>query len=260
MLLLPAFTGIPEKNKVHNCDALTLLKAIPSSSVDIVVTSPPYNLRNSTGNGFKAKNDKNFWANQPMRHGYDDFTDDLPHEIYVAQQRYMLNECMRILKSTGAVFYNHKWRVQGGLLQDRADIVAGYPVRQIVIWDRGEGFNFNNGYLLPTYEVIYLIAKPDFKLVEGGNAWGDVWHIPPFKNKQHPNAYPVEIPRRCIEISGAQLVVDPYGGIGTTAKAAQMMERDFITCDISNQYCDIARGSLALGYTPSFMGMLEQTA
>ena len=65
---------------------------------------------------------------------------------------------MRVLKPTGAIFYNHKWRIQKGLLQDRADIVNDFPVRQIIIWQRAGGINFNPGYFLPTYEVIYLIA------------------------------------------------------------------------------------------------------
>lgn len=193
-----------------------------------------------------------------MRYGYDGFTDDMPHDDYVAWQRSILVECMRIIKPTGAIFYNHKWRVQAGLLQDRADIVEGLPVRQIIIWDRAGGFNFNDGYLLPTYEVIYMIAKPDFKLVKGGNAYSDIWKINQSENKEHPNAFPVEIPRRCIEISGAKLVVDPFGGIGTTARAAAMEQVDFITCDISAKYCGIARQQLSYGYTPSFLPQLEK--
>ncbi len=58
---------------------------------------------------------------------------------------------MRVLREDGAIFYNHKWRVQAGLLQDRSEIVAGFPVRQIIIWKRDGGINFNRGYFLPTY-------------------------------------------------------------------------------------------------------------
>ena len=36
---------------------------------------------------------------------------------------------MRLLRPDGAIFYNHKWRVQKGILQDRQDILAGFPVR-----------------------------------------------------------------------------------------------------------------------------------
>ena len=82
---------------------------------------------------------------------------------YVAWQRESLTAMMRVLRNDGVIFYNHKWRVQGGLLQDRHDIVEGFPVRQIIIWKRKGGINFNPGYFLPTYEVIYMICKPDFK-------------------------------------------------------------------------------------------------
>ena len=48
---------------------------------------------------------------------------------------------MRVLKSDGAIFYNHKWRVQRGLLQDRSEIVDGFSVRQIIIWNRSGEIN-----------------------------------------------------------------------------------------------------------------------
>ena len=101
----------------------------------------------------------------------------MPHEKYVEWQIKCLNEMYRVLKNDGAIFYNHKWRVQNGLLQDRYDIVGKFPVRQIIIWKRKGGINFNAGYFLPTYEVIYLIAKPDFKLASKANACGDVWEF-----------------------------------------------------------------------------------
>ncbi len=41
---------------------------------------------------------------------------------------------MRVLKEDGAIFYNHKWRIQEGLIQELHDIVDGFPVRQIIIW------------------------------------------------------------------------------------------------------------------------------
>ena len=44
--------------------------------------------------------------------------------------------------------------MQDGLLQDRSDIVKGFPVRQIIIWQRDGGIDFNPAYFLPTYEVI----------------------------------------------------------------------------------------------------------
>ena len=68
-----------------------------------------------------------------------------------------------------------------------------FPVRQIVIWQRAGGINFNPGYFLPTYEVLYLIAKPKFTLAPKANAYGDVWQIPQDTQNPHPAAFPLEL-------------------------------------------------------------------
>ncbi len=73
----------------------------------------------------------------------------MPHEEYVTWQHHCLSAMMRVLKEDGAILYNHKWRIQGDLIQDRHDIVDGFPVRQIIIWQRADGINFNSGYFLP---------------------------------------------------------------------------------------------------------------
>ena len=147
------------RNKVHCGDCLTLMDAMPASSIDTIITSPPYNLRNSIGNGMKNGNGGK-WPKAALMQGYETHEDTMPHKEYVQWQRNALTAMMRVLKDTGAIFYNHKWRIQGGVLQDRADIVSGFPVRQIIIWKRNGGINFNPGHFLPTYEVIYLICKP----------------------------------------------------------------------------------------------------
>jgi len=120
--------------------------------------------------------------------GYADHEDAMPHGQYMAWQRECLKEMMRLLRPDGAIFYNHKWRVQAGQLQDRHDIVGDFPVRQIIIWQRSGGINFNPGYFLPTYEVIYLIAQPGFRLRPGANALGDVWSIPQEKTCHGPGS------------------------------------------------------------------------
>lgn len=242
---------------IHNVDALALLKGLPDGSVDIVVTSPPYNLRNSTGNGLKAQNNKGLWTNQPMRHGYGgEYSDDLPNDVYIAWQRECLDEMMRVLKPTGAIFYNHKWRVQDGLLQRLADeitaIEPALPVRQIIIWKRSGGINFNKQYFLPSYEVIYLIAKPGFELQPGGNAYMDAWDIRPSENKKHPNSFPALLVERCLlaASSSGDIVLDPFAGIGTVATVARALGRHSIGCDINAGYVAEANRALAHRYTP----------
>lgn len=244
-LLTKAVHHIPRRlmehwlNKVHCDDCLKVMKKIPTGSVDLIVTSPPYNLRNSTGGGLRNGSGGK-WESAALLNGYAESDDAMPHEEYVKWQRECLTAMMRLLPEDGAIFYNHKWRVQGGLLQDRSDIVKDFPVRQIIIWQREGGINFNPGYFLPTYEVIYLICKPDFKLAPKANARGDVWRIPQESNNPHPAPFPVELAQRCIESTTAQIVLDPFIGSGSTAIAAEALRRGWIGIEISKDYCKLA--------------------
>lgn len=224
-------------------DAVSTLKTFPDKSIDLIITSPPYNLKNSTGNGMKPHK-KGRWSHAALINGYDNYSDNIPHEIYVEWQRSVLKQCMRILKDDGAIFYNHKWRVQNGLIQDRQDIVSGFPVRQIIIWQKNGGINFNDSFFLPTYEVIYMIAKKEFRLIRKANRAGDVWYIPRETNNAHPAPFPVELPKRIIQSTNAQIVLDPFVGSGSTAVAAKQLGRHYIGIDLSEEYCQMAEDRL----------------
>jgi len=227
-------------NKIICGDTIEIMKRIPDGSVDLVVTSPPYNLKNSTGNGMKdGRGGK--WSNSALQKGYTHHDDCMPHDQYVKWQRNCLIEMMRIIPDNGAIFYNHKWRVQGGVLQDRQDIVSDFPVRQIIIWRRKGGFNFNPGYFVPTYEVIYLIAKPKFRLVPKASGHGDVWEFTQEMNNRHPAPFPVALIDRIVSSCDAKVILDPFIGSGTTAVAAINFDRSFIGIDISPEYCEMAR-------------------
>lgn len=85
-----------ELNKIYNVDCLEGLKSLDDESVDLIITSPPYNLGKShhTGsNHFKA---------------YTDYDDNMPEELYQKWQVEILNECYRVLKKDGSLMYNHK--------------------------------------------------------------------------------------------------------------------------------------------------------
>lgn len=236
-------------NKFICGNTVDVMKQIPDGSIDLVVTSPPYNLKNSTGNGMKdGRGGK--WENAALVNGYSHHNDNMPHEAYVEWQRSCLNEMLRIIPETGAIFYNHKWRVQGGLLQDRQDIVSGFPVRQIIIWRRKGGINFNPGYFLPTYEVIYLIAKPKFRLAKKANAHGDVWEFGQELKNPHPAPFPLDLIERIVSSTTAKLILDPFMGSGTTALAAKNYGRDFVGIEISPEYCNMAEQRLIDGFMP----------
>lgn len=225
-------------------DCIDVMAQMPARSVGLIATSPPYNIKNSTGNGLKdGRGGK--WANSQLIDGYNGHDDNMPHDDYVEWQRKCLDGMMRLLKDNGAIFYNHKWRVQGGLLQDRSDIVHNFPVRQIIVWQRKGGINFNPGYFLPTYEVIYLIAKPKFRLAPKANAMGDVWQIGQELKNKHPAPFPLELAERCVKSSVGGVVLDPFMGSGTTAIAAAKQGRDWIGIEKSPDYCAMAEQRIA---------------
>ena len=225
-------------------DAATEMRKLPDGSIDLIVTSPPYNLKNSSGNGMKdGRGGK--WKNAALVNGYATYDDNMPYDEYIKWQRECLSEMLRLIPDTGAIFYNHKWRVQNGLIQDRHEILEGFPVRQIIIWRRKGGINFNRGYFLPTYEVIYLIAKKNFALAKHANAYGDVWEFTQEQKNLHPAPFPVPLIERIISSTTAQTVLDPFMGSGTTAVAAKNLGRSYIGIEISPEYCELARKRIA---------------
>ncbi len=227
-------------NKILCGDSLNIMRQMPDSCIDLAVTSPPYNLKNSTGNGMKANTNSGKWAGNALQNGYSHYNDNIPNDEYADWQHNCLKEMYRLIKNDGAIFYNHKWRVQDGLIQNRNDIIRDLPVRQIIIWRRKGGINFNPGYFLPTYEVIYIIPKPDFKLVPKANAFGDVWEFTQEMNNEHPAPFPVALIDRIISSTNAKLILDPFSGSGTTAVVALGLKRNYIGIELSPDYCEMS--------------------
>ena len=226
-------------------DCLEVMSQYPDEFFDLVVTSPPYNLRtNHRGSGGMLSKPSGKWKSCKLAEGYTEYEDNMPYPEYVEWQRNCLKEMLRLIPENGAVFYNHKWRVQGGLIQDRYEIVKDFPVRQIIIWKRKGGVNFNQHFFLPTYEVIYLIAKPKFKLVPKANAVGDVWEIAQEFKNPHPAPFPVELAERIIKSTSAEKILDPFMGSGSTAIASVKLGRKFVGIDKSEEYCQMAKDRL----------------
>ncbi len=225
-------------------DSLEIMRQLPDKSIDIIITSPPYNLLNSTGNGLKKNTHSGKWKNAAIKDGYQDYNDNMPYDQYVAWQRLCVAEMCRLIKDDGAVFYNNKNRVQAGLLQDRGEIVKGFPLRQIITWKRSGAINFNAGYFLPTTEQIYMLCNKNFKLVKGANKYTDVWEITQEMKNPHPAPFPEALIDRIISSVSGQIILDPFGGSGTTAVSAKKFDRNFILIEKSEVYCKMAQKRL----------------
>lgn len=97
-------------NKFDCWDCIELMNKMPLNSVNLIVASPPYNLRNSTENEMK-NGSSGKWGNAKLLKGYDNHEDTMPHNEYAQWQRDCLTAMVRVLSEDGVVFYNHKWRV-----------------------------------------------------------------------------------------------------------------------------------------------------
>lgn len=223
-------------------NAVAEMQKMPSSSVDVVITSPPYNLGESRGS-FSAGGMFRY-SNPAIARGYEGCDDALPYPQYIQWQHHVLRECWRLLTPQGVIFYNHKPRVVNGEVRLPTVLNPDLPLRQIVIWDRGTIVNFNQSFYGPCCEWIFVFAKPDFRLSSrAASAVGDVWRIAPELNTPHPAPFPLELPMRalCSLSDSYRTVLDPFCGSGTTGVAAMKTARQFIGIDTSPKYLEIAQ-------------------
>ncbi len=199
-------------------------------AVDLVLTSPPYNLNgdgnNSAGTYFQQLGD-----------GYEDHTDDMPHAEYVAWQRSIVAALWDKLTDAGAIFYNHKPRVGGPRVRLPLELVPDHcHVRQVIVWDRGSGFNRQHTYFVPAHEWVLLIAREAFRT--NTRSVDDVWRIPFETGGDHPAPFPLSLARLAIGSTDAATVLDPFAGSGTTLRAAKDLGRQAVGIELSERYCE----------------------
>ena len=91
-------------------------------------------------------------------------------------------------------------------------------------------------------ERILWFVKGSHKWNQAAVGYGTVWRIAPAQNKEHPVAYPLDVPRRCIEAATdtGDTALDPFMGSGTTGVACANLGRKFIGIEIEPKYFDIA--------------------
>lgn len=229
-------------------DCLEVMAGMADSSVDIVVTSPPYNMGlvpGGNGRGMYRPGASNKAGR--FRDGYGAHNDAMEQDEYDAWQRAVLAECWRVARL--AVFYNHRPRIEHGVLRDPLGNDFGIPLRQRIIWNRGTGIDVNLRAFCTRGEYVYLFAKPDFLLVShSASGMGDVWDLGiEYGVKDHPAPFPVSLPTRCIEATGARSVLDPFSGSGTTLRAASDLGIRGVGIELEERFCAMAVSRLAQG-------------
>lgn len=231
-------------NKILLGDVLETLKTVSDASVDVGVTSPPYN-KGENKKGWLVKNVK-----------YLDASDKLPENAYQNIQISVLNELYRITKPGGSFFYNHKIRWEDGEMFHPMDWLrkTNWSIRQEIIWDRMIAANIRGWRFWQIDERIYWLYKPI-----GGKRIGEelkskhalltsIWRFQPEQKNSHPAPFPLALPLRAIYSVMDQrhgIVIDPYCGSGTTLVAAKILGHDFFGIDISENYVKFAEDRIS---------------
>lgn len=230
-------------------DGLAHMQTMADESVDIVVTSPPYNMGLVPGgNGRGMYRPGASSKAGRFREGYDGGHDDaMPQDEYDTWQRTCLGEMWRVARL--AVFYNHRPRVEHGALRVPLSWEFGpAALRQIIVWDRGTGIDVNLRHFCTRQEWIMFFAKPTMQLRDhAASGMGDVWRLGMASGVDHPAPFPVSLPARCIAATGASSVLDPFAGSGSTLRAAADAGIAGIGVELSAAYCDLAIARLAQG-------------
>lgn len=245
-------------NQIYNMDCITGIAQMNDSSIDIVVTSPPYNV--DLGNNKYNKNPYNL------------YNDNREHRDYIEWLRKIFTLTYEKLKSGARVCINIG-DGKNGAVPTHSDVIQmmceiGYIPMSVIIWNKNTvsgrtawgSFNSPSSPSFPTpFEYILVFAKDSKKLQWKGGTdltkeefieWSlALWNFAPETRQKkigHPAMFPEELPRRLIKMFSWKnaLVVDPFNGAGTTTKVAKDLDRRFIGFDISKEYCDIANKRL----------------
>lgn len=239
-----------ELNKIYNYDVLEGLKELDDNSIDLIITSPPYNL--SGFRGYKPKTEKNARWHRQIVYGGEENIDFIPEEDYQKWQIEILNECYRVLKPTGSMFYNHKNRIKNFEISNPYSwiVQSDFIVRQEIIWDRGSTVNLSPTRYLPITEKIYWLTKGRSEVLfsrKYTNIGSEVWNISKEKNNPHPAPFPIDIPNNIIPAiaQGNRItILDPFMGSGTVAISAKLNNCDYIGFELFQEYINMANERL----------------
>ena len=235
-----------EKNKIYNEDCLVTMRKMEDNSVDLIVTSPPYN-KNAYASA--SGSDKSWSALRGRQIPYDVYSDDMNPHDYEKWQKKVISECIRVLKPSGSLFYNHKdILVGGGIVSPKW--VYDFNVHQQIIWDRGSSLANDPHYFQPITEYIYWIVKDKKKFFfdKSKSVYKQsIWRMNTDKNP-HPAPFPLVMARNIVACASpvGGVIYDPFMGSGTTALAVLMErgERSYIGSEISDSYIAMAESKL----------------
>lgn len=207
----------------------TIKNEISDKSVDIILTSPPYNINyHHTGN---------------KKTGC--YKDNIPEKEYQNWQIDVLKECYRVLKDGGSMLYNHKNRIKNKIQIEpyRWLYKTDFIIKQEIVWiNRSQ--NFDKIRLYPWTERVYWLVKDKTTKMHNNINHSDVFDWNEWKAQgskgDHTKMFPIQMPLDLLNcFPESKIVLDPFIGAGTTAKAAESLGKNWIGIDIDQKFCDM---------------------
>ena len=219
-----------EGNRVICGDSEEKLKEISDESVDLIITSPPYNL----GNGHHTGNKR-----------HKQYDDNLPENEYQEKQIRILDECFRVLKQNGSMFYNHKNRIRAGIQITPYEwlLKSKFLVKQEIVWiTRSQ--NFDKIRFYPFTERVYWLAKDQKTKLQNNINKYDVFDWNEWKpvgtKGNFTRAFPEKMVKDIIScFPNAQVILDPFAGSGTTLRIAKNLGKKYIGIELEQSHVDI---------------------
>ena len=228
---------------IFNEDCLSTMAKMLTGSVDIVITSPPYNMNLRIRNG-------EYCSRQiipEISTKYKSFPDNLPIDEFYEIHKDILTELMRV---SNRVFYVIK--IVTGSKRSFFNLIGEFSkkLKEIIIWDKCNAQPaIKEQVLNRQFEMILVFESNNAisrRFIDAPFLRGelnDVWHIPREYKKStgHGAVFPEQLVEKILVnfSNEGDTVYDPFMGTGTTAVVAKRLRRKYIGSEISKDYCDI---------------------
>jgi len=251
-------------NKIIRSDCIFGMKKLPNSSIDLIISDPPYNL--SKGNSLKWDNSKKLDGMGGNWNKVMVDWDDTSFQDYWDFTRAWLTEAKRVLKPTGSIWVYGTYHNIGiiNVLFQKLNIEI---INEIVWYKRNSFPNLTGRRFTASHETLlwghvggsrrrYTFNYKDIKngcfpedlLKKPGKQMRTVWDIPNNKNNEelkfgnHPTQKPMKIAERIILATSNphDIILIPFCGSGTECVAALKLDRNFISFEIGENYVEIA--------------------
>jgi len=230
-------------SKVIQGDCLEVMKDIPDKSIDLIFTSPPYNMRTRIRNGKYTTREKSEHFSKKYKH----FDDALPIDEFYSFHKDCITEMLRISK---IVIYN--FQIVTGSKEAFFKIVGDFnkDIKDIIIWDKGFGQPaMHEKVLNSAYEMLLILEddKSAGRVIKNSTfKRGELQNILRIgRGKKisdiHSACFPEELAETIIKNFSKEndTVLDPFAGSGTTGVACKNLGRNYILIEKEPEYIDI---------------------